>query len=276
MKIPVLLLVSLLAACSSLPSPERRVQNAVQLAQQAHWQPVILDTSVFRLQAFAPLQWRSEAPLTLYIEGDGLAWLTSSQPSVDPTPNNPVALRMALAQPGGNAAYLARPCQFISAQPNCLRRYWTDARFAEEVVVAMNQAAEQLKAKTGARELVLVGYSGGAAIALLLAARRDDVRQVITVAGNLDHAAWTAYHKVSPLQGSLNPVDQRQALAGLRQVHLVGELDKITPPELAMQFVATYPESDAKRVKVVPGYDHGCCWAQGWSNLWNGVSSGRP
>lgn len=272
----VLCLIVLLSACSSVPTPALRTQQALELAQHAHWQPLVLDTSPFRLQAFRPAQWQANETLTLYIEGDGLAWLTSSQPSADPTPVNPLALRLALAQPEGNAAYLARPCQFLVDQPSCQRRYWTDARFSEDVVAAMHQAVEQLKAQARAHELVLVGYSGGAALALLLAARRDDVRQVVTVAGNLDHAAWTAHHKVSPLQRSLNPADQRQALMGLEQVHLVGESDRITPPELARQYIAGYPPTAPQRLHVMLGYDHACCWAQGWPDLWRDLSSESP
>lgn len=263
-----MLLVLLLVACSSTPTPDARKQQAFELARQSHWQPLELDTQPFRLQAFVPERQQADAVLTLYIEGDGLAWLTSSQPSVDPTPVNPLALRLALAQPDGNAAYLARPCQFLASQANCLRRYWTDARFAEEVVAAMDQAVERLKAKAGARELVLVGYSGGAAVALLLAVRRQDVRQVISVAGNLDHAAWTTHHKVSPLHRSLNPASQRQALASVPQVHLVGEQDRVKPPELARQFMSTYPPEAPIRLLVIPDYDHACCWERRWPQLW--------
>jgi len=39
------------------------------------------------------------------------AWLAVPRPSQDPTPVDPLALRLALVQPTGNAAYLARPCQ---------------------------------------------------------------------------------------------------------------------------------------------------------------------
>lgn len=263
-----LLLISLLAACNSTPTPDARKQQAFELAQQSNWRSLEIDTQPFRLQAFVPERLQTDAVLTLYIEGDGLAWLTSSQPSTDPTPANPLALRLALAQPDGNAVYLARPCQFLANQPSCQRRYWTDARFAEEVIAAMGQAVERLKAKTGARELILVGYSGGAAVALLLAARRQDVRQVISVAGNLDHAAWTAHHKVSPLQRSLNPTSQRQILASVPQVHLVGAQDKITPPELARQFILAYPSETPAGLMLFPDYDHACCWARWWPQLW--------
>jgi hypothetical protein len=44
-------------------------------------------------------------------------------------------------------------------------------------------------------------------VASLVAARRHDVVRLVTVAGNLDHLAWTTLHGVSPLTGSLNPAD---------------------------------------------------------------------
>lgn len=269
----VLATLLLLSACANLPTPEQRREQALDLALQRHWQALSLDTTVFRLQALAPANPRREARLTVYLEGDGFAWLNARQPSADPTPLNPLALRLALAQPAGNAAYLARPCQFFAAQLACSRRYWTDARFAEDVVASMDQAVDQLKARFGARELVLVGYSGGAAVALLLAARRDDVRQVISVAGNLDHAAWTAHHHVQPLAASLNPTDARAALSHIAQVHLAGERDRIIPPELTRQYDAGYPPGTPSRVVVLPGFDHQCCWADDWPRLWRELAA---
>lgn len=207
--------------------------------------------------------------MTLYLEGDGFAWVNSNQTSHDPTPLDPLALRLALAQPSGAAAYLARPCQYLgSDQPSCRQRYWTDARFAEDVVASLDQTADQLKQRVGAQRLVLVGDSGGGALALLLAARRGDVAGVITVAGNLDHAAWTQHHRVQPLQGSLNPAALRPRLAELPQVHLVGAPDRVMPAALAQEFVAGYSRSNQASVRVLEGYDHRCCWAENWAQLW--------
>jgi dienelactone hydrolase len=259
--------VALVAACASFPSPDERRQQASVLAQRQHWQALQLQAGIFRVQAYAPSA-RSEE-LTIYLEGDGFAWLNSRQSSADPTPLDPIALLLALAQPSGNAAYLGRPCQYLDADREpCQKRYWTDARFAEEVVHSLDQAAEQLKVRAGAQRLVLIGYSGGGALALLLAARREDVARVITVAGNLDHAAWTRHHRVTPLQDSLNPADLRPALAMRQQVHLVGSLDRVIPPELAAAFVAGYPAGNHALVKVMEGYDHHCCWADNWAQLW--------
>lgn len=257
-----------LAACVSVPTPDLRRQEAVSLAQTRHWHATEVSTSTFKLQAFIP-DTRIKSPhLTVYLEGDGFAWISSSQPSTDPTPINPVALRLALTQPSGNAVYLARPCQYQAEQDNCRQRYWTQARFADEVVVSLNQAIDTLKTTTDAQHLTLVGYSGGAALAMLVAVRRNDVRDIITVAGNLDHAAWTDYHHVRPLDESLNPVDQIAALANIRQVHLSGADDTVTPPVLTTRFVAAFPEPRQAIVRIIPGYTHQCCWAQDWPMLW--------
>jgi len=258
----------LLAACVCVPTPDERRQAADALVQARHWHGVDIATPTFNLQAFIPDTFDKDRHLTVYLEGDGFAWVSGGQPSSDPTPVNPVALRMALAQPSGNAAYLARPCQYLADQDHCRQRYWTHARFAEEVVASLDQAVDKLKAQAGARRLTLIGYSGGGALALLLAARRDDVGNIITVAGNLDPAAWTEYHHVSPLEGSLNPVGQLMTLARIPQVHLSGANDSVIPTVLTTRFVAAYPKGSPVSVRVIPGYTHSCCWAQDWPQLW--------
>lgn len=269
--LPALLIV-LLSACASAPPPEARHQQAIELARLQHWQGLTLSTQPFQLQAFVPATFAAERRLVIYLEGDGFAWRTASQPSNDPTPVNPLALRLALAQPGGNAAYLARPCQYLGAdRPPCSQRYWTDARFAENVVASFDQALNTLKARAQADELVLVGYSGGAAIALLLAARRDDIRRVVTVAGNLDHRAWTDYHRVQPLRASLNPADFGPRLAHLEQIHLVGADDTVLPPPLAQRFVREHPATPPAQIRLLPGYTHQSGWAENWASLWRSL-----
>ncbi|MGC5702049.1 dienelactone hydrolase family protein [Pseudomonas sp. NFXW11] len=263
-----LAIATLLVACASLPTPEQRREHSTALAAAHHWQALELNAGAFRLQAYVPRTYAPNPVLTVYVEGDGLAWLNSRQPSPDPTPLDPLALRLALAQPTGNVAYLGRPCQYLGTLPPCHARYWTDARFSEEVVQSLDQAVEQLKARAGAQRLIIIGYSGGGALALLLAARRSDVERVVTVAGNLDHAAWTRYHRVAPLRGSLNPVALRPLLAPVPQLHLVGEADTVMPADLAQAFIAGYPAGSRTRLRLIPGYDHHCCWARNWAQLW--------
>lgn len=260
-------LLTLLAGCATLPTPEERAHSADKLAVERGWVAQTLEGAPFQLRAYLPTV-AADDSLVIYLEGDGFAWLTSTRPSDDPTPLTPVALQLALAQPSGTAAYIARPCQFIATQPACSREYWTEARFAPEIVESLAQAVDQLKAHVGARQLILVGYSGGGALALLLAARRDDVARVITVAGNLDPQAWTTYHRLQPLKRSLNPADQRPALAGTLQQHLAGGRDRVVPATLADDFNGAYPPGTPSRVYLLPEHDHACCWARDWPRLW--------
>lgn len=265
----VVLAALLLSACSTLPTVEIRQHSAQALAQAQGWQGLVLQTLDFRLQAFKPIEPAKSPELTIYLEGDGLAWISPRQPSDDPTPIDPVALRLALAHPNGQAVYLARPCQFLdAAKPACPQGLWTHARFASVVVDNLDEAITLLKTRHGAERLTLVGYSGGAALSLLLAARRDDVVRIVTVAGNLDHQQWTTHHRVSPLSGSLNPAELRAQLFQIDQIHLVGERDSIMPPALATTFVAGYPPSHKAKVVTLPGYDHHCCWAEHWADIW--------
>lgn len=258
-----------LSACVSLPSPAERRITADALASRQGWQPVLLPTGRFDLIAYLPISLRPADHLTVYIEGDGLAWVSETQPSLDPTPLDPLALRLALAQPEGNAAYLARPCQYADAEPSaCSRRYWTEMRFAPEVIEASDRAIDALKQKFGARRLTLVGYSGGAAVALLVAARRHDVTALVTVAGNLDHRAWTQYHSLPPLTGSLNPADAGEDLSHVRQRHLAGGKDTTVPPGLIESFAHRFPAEMQPAVHLEPTFDHHCCWAENWQRLW--------
>lgn len=262
----------LLAACTSLPTLEERRTVAEALASEHQWQAETIGTENFELVTWLPRVVVQQASLTIYVEGDGFAWVSSDLPSVDPTPRNPVGLRLALAQQDGNAAYLARPCQYIDAASNsCPQRYWTYARFAPEVISAMNHAIDVLKNRFGAQHLTLVGYSGGGAVVTLLAAWRNDVVRLVTVAGNLDHQAWTRYHRIDPLRGSLNSAEVATALEGMPQVHFIGARDRVVPPELARQWPQGFRGRDAANLHIVPEADHACCWATQWPTLFTSV-----
>lgn len=270
-----LLFVGFFAACSVIPTPAERRAHADTLAAAHGWQRTVIPVGGFDLVAYAPQSIRQSAQLTVYFEGDGFAWLNSATPSADPTPRDPLGLRLALAQPAGNVAYLGRPCQFLNIEPAaCPPRYWTQARFAPEVLEASDKAVDVLKARFGATRLTLVGYSGGAAVAALLAARRHDVEGMISVAGNLDHRAWTSHHRVQSLSGSLNPVDVVDKLLGVQQWHWVGSEDPVIPASLVLSFAEHFPPAQRPVVEVIPGFDHQCCWEKEWPSIWRRVSSG--
>lgn len=261
--------VVLLAACAS-PTALERGQRMDAQADAPGWHKLRLPAGRWVFTAYAaPQPAQQGMPLTVYLEGDGFAWRTGTQPSDDPTPHNPVALALALQHPQGAAAYLARPCQNVAASDwgGCNPADWTHARYAPGVVAAMDTALSALKDRTGAQQLVLVGYSGGGAVAALLAAGRRDVTRLVTVAANLDTDAWTALHRLLPLSGSLNPADQWRALADLPQVHFVGDEDSVVPQAVARAFAQRFPADKQPTIRLVSGADHGCCWAQQWPVL---------
>lgn len=106
------LLLLLLAACvGQLPSAEQRGQYMDAAASAHHWEKLRLPSGNSVLTAYAPPPEHRNGVLTIYIEGDGLAWLSRARPSDDPTPNHALGLQLALRHPDNAVAYLARPCQ---------------------------------------------------------------------------------------------------------------------------------------------------------------------
>jgi len=262
----------LFAGCVKIAPLAERGQHAQYIAEEAGWHQQITPAGDFDLAAFVPPQGAKTDTLIIYIEGDGLAWVNRSTPSSDPTPAHPAALQLALREPA-TAVYLARPCQYVQGvqRRNCSTQYWTSQRFAPPVIDASNVAIDQLKQQFGASLLILVGYSGGGAVAALIAAKRKDVIRLITVAGNLDTATWIRLHRISPLTNSLNPADFWKSLAHIPQTHYVGDNDRMVPPAVARAYAARFPAEYQPTIVVLPGFDHYCCW----SEVWRGVSA-RP
>lgn len=268
------LLALWLAGCADL-SPVTRWRHADALAHAAGWHKQVLETGTFPLTAYVPEPASQADTLTIYIEGDGLAWLSRTRPSPDPTPMDPLALRLALRHPSGTAAYLARPCQFNEPDiaPACHPRYWSTHRFSPEVITASDEAVSQLKLRYHAKSLILVGYSGGGAVATLLAAKRQDVAMLITVAGNLEPDAWTRLHHITPLSGSLNPSHAWDALQHIPQVHFIGGADSNIPDSVFEAYARHFPAGHRPDRTAMENFDHRCCWVEQWPNLFAQASA---
>ncbi len=223
----------------------------------------------FALNAFERMHTRN-APADVYIEGDGKAWVSKKQISLDPTPVNPMALHLASKDGAENLVYLARPCQFSKLQDTtkpCDPVYWTSRRFSQEVIDAYNAALDEIKQRYDIEGFNLIGFSGGGAIASILAAQREDVLSLRTVAGNLDHRAHSTIHKVSYLQGSLNPPDFAGRLAAIPQVHFIGGQDKVVPPAILESYLQAVGPSNCVQYKLVQEADHEIGWVDKWPEL---------
>jgi pimeloyl-ACP methyl ester carboxylesterase len=193
--------------------------------------------------------------LHVYLDGDGTPWL-GGHPALDPTPRDPLVLDL-LVLDRGPAVYLGRPCYHgLDGEPSCAPDLWTSARYSEPVVASLAAAARRVLAARGAQRVVWVGYSGGGALAVLLAGRLPETVGVITVAANLDVEAWAEHQRFSRLGGSLNPARQPPLPPGVYQRHYVGGRDRTVPIEVARR--------GGVELVVVADYDHRCCWTTLW------------
>jgi predicted esterase len=244
------------------------IKQADKIARDAGFKKQRINTSDFILTSYTKLDSQSDI-LTIYIEGDGFAFSSRRMLSSNPTPKDPVGLKLAIKDPYTNIAYIGRPCQYISAkeEKNHDEKYWSDRRFSEEVIQSMNEAVDILKNQANAKEIVLAGFSGGGAVAVLIAARRDDVSEIITVAGNLDHAAINDYHKVAQMTGSLNPVYYAKDVSRIPQRHFAGGKDKVVPVYVIKKFANESGDVDYKSVIIVDECGHNDGWVERWQEL---------
>ena len=172
-----------------------------------------------------------KAPIYIFVEGDGNAFNYRGLPTKDPTPKSTFLREMAFKNTNKNIVYLARPCQYIKTQ-NCKEEDWTSGRFSPKIVSDTARAIKQI-AKD--KEIVLIGYSGGALLSGLIIKNYPEIKikKWITVAGVLNHKEWTEFFGDEPLTNSLN----LRTLPTVLQTHYVGTKDKTVPLELSKKWI---------------------------------------
>jgi len=216
--------------------------------------------------------------ITIYIEGDGAPWKHRQVAPYDPTPTSPIGAYLALADPNKNIGYLGRPCMYLTtAQLNeCPSSLWTNARFGKEALFLANRALDDLLEQRGqlfAREagpvsLNLVGYSGGGALAALLAAQRTDVACLVTIASPLDIEVWAKLQQVAPLSNSFNPAYPSDRLIQIPQMHWYGAKDRVVPLEAVGRYKNWPQNLDYESViRVLPNFNHRNSWVRDWPIL---------
>jgi pimeloyl-ACP methyl ester carboxylesterase len=141
---------------------------------------------------------------------------------------------------------------------------WTEGRFSPDVIQLANDVIDKVLIDLPKVRLNLVGHSGGGTLATLLAARRNDVRCLVTLAAPLDIAAWTRSISVGPLRLSNNPADPSIQLKSIRQTHFFGENDSIVKRESIGNYRNFTNKTD---FIVVSDFDHTKAWAEQWSIL---------
>lgn len=230
MKYFLLLFIFFLSACATFKAPQEFSyipvkQNTYTLAT---WQKITDD----------------KEPIYIFVEGDGNAFDYRGLPTNDPTPKSTFFRKLAFNNKNENIVYLARPCQYIKTQ-NCKEEDWTIGRFSPKIVFDTARAIKQI-AKD--REIVLIGYSGGALLSGLIIKSQPEIKikKWITVAGVLNHKDWTDYFGNAPLTKSLD----LKTLPNVPQVHYAGAKDKIVPLELSKKW------TKEKNLIIVPKAKH--------------------
>ena len=250
--------IFILPSCSNTASLSGRTDLARNISISSGFHEKQIKTKQFTLTSYQRIDNSGLKAARIYIEGDGQAWLSRTTPSLNPTPTDPIALRLAAKDPAPNIIYLARPCQY-SAQTDktpCDQKYWMSSRFAAEVINTYQSALYQLSKSYNLQSFELVGYSGGAAIAAILAGTRKDITSLRTVAGNLDHRAHSRHHNVSMLNGSLNPPDYAQNLSRIPQYHFIGKNDDIVPPSIYQSYAESFSNTLCLNNKILPKQNH--------------------
>lgn len=263
-----------IAACSKTPYDAWRYESADRISAPALMKKRQITADPFMITVFERVH-NEGGVADIYFEGDGaLSYLGDDvlTVSTNPTPSYPLGLHLASRDNAENVISIARPCQY-SGQSNerlgklCEKDVWNSGRYSIETMNAMNTALDKIKARYNFKGFHFVGVDGGAAVAVLLTAKRKDVLSLRTVAGILDTQTYESEHKRKPLTDSLNPRDFAKDIANIPQHHFIGNWDKDMSPAVYQSFRNAMGPSNCLRYSLVDEVDH---W-KGWANRWDSL-----
>ena len=204
--------------------------------------------------------------LHVYLDGDGTPWERNRWIADDPTARNSLILRL-MAQDTQDLILLGRPCYYgFSHTLGCYNKFWTSHRYSNEVVNSLIVVLNDWVMQWGYKKIVLIGYSGGGTLAVLMAEKVANISMVVTISANLDVTAWSQHHGYSALNDSLNPMDKAKLRASIKQMHFAGKEDLVVPAAIIKNY--TDSQFNAK-YHVFSGFDHNCCWEQEWIKVLN-------
>lgn len=250
------------AALGGCATPAERIDR---FAADAELQRSIVRGAAFEHVVYGNGRRFAGATVHVYLEGDGRPYLDRWTVAPDPTPRRPLMLHLLASDPAP-AVYVGRPCYHGLSPPPCNPLHWTLQRFGPEVVDSM--VAAIAAATAGAESVELYAHSGGAVFAVHAARRLDHVTRVVTLAGNVDPAAWTRWHGYTSFSPLVDPLAAGPLRPSVTQLHAVGADDRNVPPSLVREGAARLGATD---VRVIRGADHACCWQDLWPALRDGI-----
>lgn len=262
-------IVLLLSGCTrNIPSKQQRIETLQNLMPNSQYIPKTIKSSSYK---FYTIQQQTEQckNVHVYFEGDGLSWITRRLVSDDPTPLTPTTFKLVLQDEYSCKIYLARACQYTN-DSLCSKKDWTSHRFSKQIVSATNEVINKIKEEYQNESFSFIGYSGGAAIASLVANDRDDVTHFISVSGNLDTQLWTKMKGLNPLTGSLNPADYTNNLHSVKQYHLHGNNDRVIPFEVTKSYMNQFHNKENVKYRTIDA-THSCCYEEAFKEVIQGI-----
>lgn len=269
-----LLSLFVLSACGIETDLKQRSAN--HIARPAFMVERKLSAGDFTLQAWERMHQRNEVA-TIYIEGDTInqldtrpTLLTMNMPRINSSPKMPLGLYLASRDKSTNLGYLARPCQYVKMPKDkgCGTSYWLENRFAPEIIEAYQIALDDMKSRYSITGFNIVGYDGGANIAAILAAKRNDIMTLRTVAGNLNPDLTNDKTNQKTLAStSVLAIDYASQLSNIPQHHFIGAADDMITPAVYHSFRQMVGLPDCISYSLVQDADHTNGWVEKWPEL---------
>ncbi len=257
-----------LGGCIATSLPTLRTETAQRIAAPAWMIKRDIAAAPYMLRAYERIHERGTTA-NLYIEGDGIG-KNSVTGIGDFTPVNPVALHLASKDNAKNLVYLARPCQYngrIEYPHRCENSEWQEERFSQDVLESYNTALNEIAQRYGITGFNLIGYSGGAAIATMIAASRPDILSVRTVAGIMDNDAYAQASNQFPISKSKTAAQYASDLVKIPQYHFIGGQDKTVTPAVLSGYLRATPPTNCIQTLLVQEAEHEAGWVDKWPEL---------
>lgn len=248
----------LLASCS-MPNGNQRLETIREHNNEQKFIEKIYRTSYIDIYSLNKI--KNSEKVIVYIEGDGVSWVDRFTISSNPTPIDPFAFRMAKIDTNDNVIYLARPCQYIQ-NSNCdNNEIWTISQYSEGILSSYRAIIDSLSAF---KEIHIVGYSGGAGVALYLGSSNNKkIKSIRTIAGNINNNELIELGNYTPPKDSVNFNTIEKNIKNISQIHYFGRNDKVIPKDLHLNFIKRNKGNSCIKIKEVQATHN-----DGWSNFW--------
>ena len=205
----------------------------------------------------------------VYIEGESRGSINSHTTRYNPTPLNPVALKMAVQDKSKNLIYISVPCANFTLDriQACNQKYFKTHRFAPEVIASYNQVLDYYRKRYDIKGFHLVGFSGGGVVATLLAQQQPDILTLRTIAAPLDTQIAQRLSQTNSFSHSQNPSSDPFTLGVLPQHHFLGDKDEFVTPVILSSFLQEMGPSRCVRTSLISGPTHRDGWDERWPEL---------